>query len=562
MLKGDLAATPLPQVLRQLADGGATGCLHLVDDSRESGQDEGKVYLRNGRVYAVTVPGTRPTLGARLVTSGALGPEALAEALEAQRTELQGWRLGELLVHLGYVDQPVVEDFVREQVREQTSELLHWTQGTWRFRINHRTREDVAPPVDIEDLLVEVEERWAAWRAILPVVGGPDAVPLLSAAGTTDDEMVVDGDAWSLLCKVDGVRTIGELARDCGLTLFEAGHVVHGLVQAGLLEMEGAEELEPVEALVPADVASRLAGAFARRDEPQRVLIPASQDEVDATVSRVSDALSALLGNGTYSEDLFAVPPQPRKAPPAGPTAEEVEAQHRKALRRERDGEELAAAQAELEAARAAHEAQFTAEVGEDHVAEVVDLQARRDEDEARAAEAARLAEEARQAEARQAEARQAEEARLAAAAEVSRLAAEAQEAERARPEAHEAHERSAAEAQEAARLAEQTAGLATDSDDMRHVAALQAAAFAELSEAAAVEVPAPEPAEVPTAPQPEPVPAWHQHDTDTAALLRELSSLGLDEDPPAPPLTRPVSSSRPVPVQQQKKRKGLFGRG
>ena len=30
---------------------------------------------------------------------------SLAEALEVQRTELQGWRLGELLVHLGFVDR-------------------------------------------------------------------------------------------------------------------------------------------------------------------------------------------------------------------------------------------------------------------------------------------------------------------------------------------------------------------------------------------------------------------------------------------------------------------------
>jgi hypothetical protein len=91
VLKGDLAATPLPEVLRQLADGAATGCLHVVDPA----EAEGKVYLRSGRVYAVALPGSRPTLGARLVTSGALGPEALAEALEAQESELQGWRLGE-----------------------------------------------------------------------------------------------------------------------------------------------------------------------------------------------------------------------------------------------------------------------------------------------------------------------------------------------------------------------------------------------------------------------------------------------------------------------------------
>jgi hypothetical protein len=48
--------------------------------------------------------------------------------------------------------------------------------------------------------------------------------------------------------------------------------------------------------------------------------------------------------------------------------------------------------------------------------------------------------------------------------------------------------------------------------------------------------------------------------DTDTAALLRELSSLGLDDDPPPPPVRptppRPIST-----LPSAKKRKGLFGR-
>ena len=132
MLKGDLSTTTVAAVLRELADGGATGCIHVVDPAGETAN----AYLRGGRVYAVNVPGRRPQLGARLVSSGALGPEALAEALEAQRTELQGWRLGELLVHLGYVDQPVVEAFVDEQVRESLSVLLPWRDGAWKFRVN------------------------------------------------------------------------------------------------------------------------------------------------------------------------------------------------------------------------------------------------------------------------------------------------------------------------------------------------------------------------------------------------------------------------------------------
>ena len=245
MLKGDLTSTPLSDVLRQLADGAATGCLNIADAAGETA----KVYLRGGRVYAVIAPGKRPQLGARLVSSGALGPEALAEAQEAQRTELQGWRLGELLVHLGYVDQPVVEDFVNEQVRASLSDLLPWRHATWKFRVNERTREDVAPPVDVETLLGEIESRLDLWASMEEVLHGPDAVPQLASADAASDEAEIDPDAWSLLCKVDGVRTITELARECGFTLHEAGRVVFTLASAGLLEVEEPEP-EPEDELV------------------------------------------------------------------------------------------------------------------------------------------------------------------------------------------------------------------------------------------------------------------------------------------------------------------------
>ncbi len=59
-----------------------------------------------------------------------------------------------------------------------------------------------------------------------------------------------------------------------------------------------------------------------------------------------------------------------------------------------------------------------------------------------------------------------------------------------------------------------------------------------------------------------QPMPSYHQ-DTDTAALLRELSSLGLDDDPPPPPPTRPARPPAPRPAAAPaKKKKGLFGRG
>src|SRR4051794_13261078 len=246
MLKGDLTSTPLAPLLLQLAGEESTGCLHISDAEG----DEALAYFKVGLVYAVSVPGRRPQLGAKLVSSGALAPEALADALEAQRSELQGWRLGELLVHLGYVDQPVVEAFVREQVHDALWDLIRWDEGRWRFRKNEKTREDVAPPMLVADLLSDLRERGAEWEAISAVVHGPTAVPMLSARGGGAPETTLDADAWSMLCKIDGERSVAELARDCGYTLFEAGQVLVTLVKAGLVDIE--EDLDVAAQTAPA----------------------------------------------------------------------------------------------------------------------------------------------------------------------------------------------------------------------------------------------------------------------------------------------------------------------
>lgn len=81
---GELSVTPLPGILRQLAEEAASGALHVS----AAGGAVASVLLRAGQVCDVEVPGTHPQLGARLVSSGALGPEGLAEVLEVQRKEL------------------------------------------------------------------------------------------------------------------------------------------------------------------------------------------------------------------------------------------------------------------------------------------------------------------------------------------------------------------------------------------------------------------------------------------------------------------------------------------
>jgi hypothetical protein len=380
--KGDLNTTPLVALLRSLAEERAIGCLHVFDVDA----DEALVYFKHGLIYSVSVPGRRPQLGSRLVSSGALAPDALAEALEAQRTELQGWRLGELLVHLGYVDQPVVEAFVNEQVHEAMWDLFRWMEGTWKFRKGEKTREDVTTPLAVEELLGVLRERQERWEQIAAVVHGPTAVPLLSArADGTPPELMLDPDAWSLLCKIDGERTVGELARECGYTLYEIGRILVTLVTAGLVDVEvdinpeadphprhhagpalgepGEAAQSPDEEILPAvtRLAHALAGDDLEPDVPSPIPLSRTGPTFADSLAKVSAALAAVLGPQQLVEDPFEVPldlrmgyrkPEP-SVPATDPEDPELERRERV---RVAAAAELAAAHAMAEALRAQQE--------------------------------------------------------------------------------------------------------------------------------------------------------------------------------------------------------------
>lgn len=148
--------------------------------------------------------------------------------------------------------------------------LLQWPAGTWRLRLHERSD---AGHVGV-DLLAEL-------TGGLP---GPGVVPSLSA-GEARSEVVLDSDAWSMLGRVDGVRTVAELARAQGLTTYAAAHLVDALVAAGVVDLTHAR---PALA-APADV----------RGEP---------DDVARSVARVAAALTELFGRPRELDDAFARP--------------------------------------------------------------------------------------------------------------------------------------------------------------------------------------------------------------------------------------------------------------
>lgn len=231
-------------VVLGLAAQEATGCLAIANGPGL----EGLVWFRDGQVYAVSVPGRRPLLGVRLVTGGVITADQLNEALLLQRSQMSSSRLGEVLVHLGWVNRRVVEAFVLEQQRDMLADLLNWPVTSHHFRNGAVTRTDLSPFVEVSDLIFQARERQAHWVDIVDEIGGFDIVPRLTGELPHAELAPIEAIVLGL---IDGVRMLTDIADECGFTLYETSDVIRGLAASGLVYTGSAAVMRPREVVAP-----------------------------------------------------------------------------------------------------------------------------------------------------------------------------------------------------------------------------------------------------------------------------------------------------------------------
>jgi hypothetical protein len=181
-----------------------------------------------------------------------VSPEQLSAAAAQQRERFPTHLIGQVLVGMGLVAQEVVDAFVLEQVLDQLADLLDLPIEDAQFHPGRRIQQDVIAPTDFNELLVVACQRRAHRANVLAAVGGPQAVPALGAPGRGSGQTPLGPYDWALLCRVDGRRTITELARVCGFTVQESAQIVADLALTGLLVLPPPPEVpdEPLAEVV------------------------------------------------------------------------------------------------------------------------------------------------------------------------------------------------------------------------------------------------------------------------------------------------------------------------
>lgn len=155
ILWGKIQEFSIFSILQFLATYRKSGILEIQDF-----EENGYIYMTNGKIDAISLPLSDDLLGTRLVAAGALSEDQLKECLLAYNHDESHEPLGVLLLRRGYTDRKTLQDIVNRQTYDQGLQLSNWTAGTFKFVIPERPIEfPITPSVDVQELLMEASRR-------------------------------------------------------------------------------------------------------------------------------------------------------------------------------------------------------------------------------------------------------------------------------------------------------------------------------------------------------------------------------------------------------------------
>ncbi|BDG09806.1 hypothetical protein AMPC_29190 [Anaeromyxobacter paludicola] len=174
-------------------------------------------------------------LGPFLVRVGKLTEEQLGEAVAI--VDATRRRMGEVLVELGHLDPDEKAYYVGQQVKAIIYTLFGWEEGAYRFHFTAaRESEEIKLAIHPASLILRGVKRLYRRERLQRLL--PDAERLAPSLAPVFPPGEVPLASWEkqLLTRVDGVRTVSELARESGKALDEARGSLYGMLAARILQ--------------------------------------------------------------------------------------------------------------------------------------------------------------------------------------------------------------------------------------------------------------------------------------------------------------------------------------
>jgi hypothetical protein len=188
--QGSLAELHLPDIIQLISVSGKTGVFHLTD-----GLHRGQIYLHDGQI------------------------------VHAQLEDLSG--------------------------EEAVYALAIWSHGDFRFDPGVDTPARTISKNNT-NLLMEAARRLDEWRVLSKRIPSTDMSPEFVVPEGREGQINLNTSEWMILSKIDGHRTIKDIAASCTLSVFDVSKILYGLITTGLIRLCEPASRPPLRTLTPA----------------------------------------------------------------------------------------------------------------------------------------------------------------------------------------------------------------------------------------------------------------------------------------------------------------------
>lgn len=174
--QGSLKELPLPDIIQLVSVSGKTGKFTLTREG-----EEGVIYLQGGQISHAR--------------SGDLTGDEAIYALAI-------WNEGEFIFHPG----------------EESPEKTISRSNT--------------------NLLMEAARRLDEWKVLSKKIPSVEMVPMLLARQNRHEQITLNPQEWLLVTKIDGHRSISELAKALDISSFDVAKTLYGMITSEIVELQ------------------------------------------------------------------------------------------------------------------------------------------------------------------------------------------------------------------------------------------------------------------------------------------------------------------------------------
>src|SRR5215470_2950212 len=172
--QGSIQELPVPDIIQLVSVSGKTGMFMLI-----RGTERGYIYLRSGKI------------------------------VHAELGSIRG--------------------------EEAVYALAIWSTGDFQFTPGKETDATTIDKTNTS-LLMEAARRLDEWKVLSRKIPGVDYIPMLKPR-EMGEAVTLSPPEWNLVIRIDGRRTVEELARVTNSNSFDTAKVLYGLVTSDLVDM-------------------------------------------------------------------------------------------------------------------------------------------------------------------------------------------------------------------------------------------------------------------------------------------------------------------------------------